>query len=121
MVRIVTIRGATTIRENTEEEIINETKKLLEKIISENKLKKNNVVSIIFSSTKDITKAYPARAARNLGFTDIGLMCFQEMFVEDSLKLCIRVMIFYNSESSREKYRHIYLNQAKNLRPDLIN
>ncbi len=115
---MLTIRGATSVENNSEKDILKETEKLLETIIRENNLKKEKVVSILFSATKDLNKAYPARAARKLGFTDIGLMCFQEMEVENSLESCIRLILFYNDEIKNIK--HIYLNKAKSLRPDLV-
>lgn len=118
---MIGIRGATTINSNYAEEIIANTVALMEEIIYSNSLERDKIVAIFFSCTKDITAAYPAKAARQMGFTDIPLMCFQEMYVENSLQKCIRLCVFYNKEIDKTNVRHIYLNDAKQLRPDLQN
>ena len=85
-----------------------------------NYINRANVASIIFSTTKDLDKVYPAKAARELGYINAGLMCFNEMDVEASLQKCIRIMILYNSEKTQEDVKHVYLKGAKILRPDLL-
>lgn len=116
---MISIRGAITVEENSVESILNNTTLLLKKIELENNLIKENVISLIFSVTSDLNKAYPAKAARELGYVNSGLMCFNEMAVEGSLDKCIRVMILYNSNMDQENINHIYLKGAKLLRPDL--
>jgi chorismate mutase len=112
------IRGAITCDNNSKSDIINNTAQLLNTIISANKLSKEDIVCIFFSCTSDLDEAYPAVAARQLGFTDIGLMCFQEMEVKNSLKKCIRVMLLVN-QKRQSKVIHVYLREAEKLRPDL--
>lgn len=116
---MVSIRGAITVEKNSEDSILKNTTLLLEKMELENSLIKENVISIIFSATNDLNKVYPAKAARDLGYVNSGLMCFNEMAVEGSLDRCIRVMILYNSNINQEDINHIYLKGAKILRPDL--
>ena len=87
------IRGAITVKENIEAEILGQTEKLLKEIMTRNLLTEENIVAIFFSATKDLTAAYPARAARNLGLTDTALACYTEMEVEGSLRRCVRVLI----------------------------
>lgn len=119
-VNIVSIRGATTVENNYKSDIIKSTEKLLLKISKENNLIKENVISIIFSSTKDLDSEYPAKAARLLGYTQCGLMCFAEMDVKGSIKKCIRVLILYQEPNLRQSdIKHVYLKGAKSLRPDL--
>lgn len=113
------IRGAITIEENTKENIVTNTEILLNEIIKKNNINKENIINIIFSATKDITKAYPAIATRNIGITDCAIMCTQEMDVEDSLPMCIRVMITVNLDIKKQDLHHIYLKNAKKLRPDI--
>lgn len=113
------IRGAISVEENTIDSIVENTRILLEKISAENNLQNNEIVSIIFSATKDLTKIYPAKIAREIGFSDVPLMCLQEMSVEYSLEKCIRVLITINCDSAR-KIRHVYLKKATKLRPDII-
>lgn len=116
---MISIRGAITVEENTAVCILDSTKNLIKKMELENNLKKDQVISILFSATNDLNKVYPAKAARDLGYVNSGLMCFNEMAVEGSLDRCIRVMILYNSNINQEDINHIYLKGAKILRPDL--
>lgn len=118
---VVAIRGGITVDNNTEYDIINNTKKLITAIEEANNIDREKVISIIFSSTKDLDAAYPAKAARKLGYTEAGLMCFGEMDVANSLPKCIRVMILYNDNICQDEIKHIYLKGAKKLRPDLSN
>lgn len=116
---IVSIRGAITVEENTVESILSNTKELLYEIEVRNHIDKDKVISIIFSATKDLNKVYPARAAREMGYVNSGLMCFNEMVVEGSLDKCIRIMVTYNSNKSQKDVKHVYLKGATILRPDL--
>ncbi len=114
------IRGATTVLDNTEDEILNNTEILLKAIIKKNNICTEDIISIFFTMTKDLDKVYPAVSARNLGILDASLMCTQELYVENSLKKCIRVMFNINSDKKQCEMKHIYLNEAVNLRKDLI-
>lgn len=119
---IFAIRGATTIKTNTKDEILEASKELLESIIDANNIVQDEIISIIFTATKDVTKAYPAIAARELGITQAALMCVQEMVVEESLPMCIRVMMQVQRpgiHKNKHPTHHIYLRNAKKLRPDL--
>ncbi|SRR6056297_213520 len=115
------IRGAITVKENKRSDILNSTRKLLKKIISNNDINKGEIVSIIFTATRDLDKVYPAVAAREMGLTDIPLMCYQELNVEGSLKKCIRIMVYINRDCNPDKLQHIYLRRARELRPDLAD
>ncbi|MGB9678583.1 MAG: chorismate mutase [Thermoanaerobacteraceae bacterium] len=112
------MRGAITT-ENTKIQISHDTITLIEEIIKNNNIDINDITAIFFSTTKDINKIYPAEAVRQYGITSVPMMCFQEMDVENSLKKCIRVIMFVNF-TEEKKIKHIYLKDAKNLRPDLI-
>lgn len=116
---MISIRGAITLERNNRDEIIEATKELLLEIENKNDLDNENVISILFSSTKDLNAEYPAKAARLLGYTQCGLMCFNEMEVINSLKKCIRVLILYNGNIEQRDVNHVYLKGAKALRPDL--
>ena len=89
----VAIRGATSVDENNEYHILQSTKELIEEIEIINKIDRSQVISILFSVTEDLTKVAPARAARDLGYTNSALMCFEEMKVDNSLKKCIRLTL----------------------------
>lgn len=113
------IRGATTVENNDAVEMLRETEKLLVEIIEKNKLKEEDIISIIFTVTNDLNATFPAIAARNLGWTSVALMCTNEIPVPGSLEKCIRVLLHFNTNKRNDEIRHIYLNDAKVLRPDL--
>mgnify|MGYP002797074822 FL=1 len=110
------IRGATTIGADQPEEIRNAVRELLEQIESRNQLKRDEILSIVFSSTSDIHSYYPAKAAREAGFASCSLFSAQEPEIDGSLALCIRVMLFV--EKNISPY-HVYLKGARVLRKDL--
>ncbi len=115
------IRGAITINENTKDEVYLNTEEMLNTIITENSIDIGQIISIVFTATKDIDAAYPAVAARKLGIVDASLMCVQEMYVENSLKMCIRAMVMIETEKKQNEMKNIYLKGATVLRPDLVN
>jgi chorismate mutase len=96
---------------------------LLKKIITRNDLTVENItrdlVSVIFTATRDLDAVYPAVAAREMGWTNVPLLCMQEMGVGDSLERCIRVLIQWNTERKQSEMQHIYMGEAQSLRPDL--
>ena len=114
------IRGATTVEENTPQQILERTTTLLESIIKKNGIDYKDIVSIIFTGTKDLDAQYPAVAARKMGMVDIPLFCCQEMYVKGSLEKCIRVLMHIQVPEPKE-VKHVYLEKAKVLRPDLAN
>ncbi|WP_342432129.1 chorismate mutase [Neobacillus sp. FSL H8-0543] len=114
------MRGATTASQNTEETIISATEELLAKLIEVNEVKPELVASVFISTTEDISAAFPARALRKFpGWTYVPVMCMREMPVDNSLQMCIRVMLHVNTEQTQQEIKHVYLNKAKVLRPDL--
>jgi len=112
------IRGATTAEENTTEAILAATRELLALIVEANDLKAEDVASAIFTTTPDLTAAFPAKAARELGWQDVALLDAQEIPVPGSLERCIRILIHWNTEKSAAEIRHVYLKGAQALRPD---
>lgn len=115
-----TIRGAITVERNLEEDILNGTEELLDRIIKENELKDDEISAIYFTATKDLDAAYPARAARSMNIRKAALMCLQEMYVVGSLEKCIRICFFIDGEKDQGSVRHIYLREAEKLRPDIL-
>lgn len=114
------IRGAITSEENSKECIWSNTKLMLNEIIEENNLNIEDIVSILFTCTRDLDTAYPAVAARELGIVDAALMCVQELYVVGSLEMCIRVAVTVNVDKSQKDMKHIYLKGAQRLRPDIV-
>ena len=88
------IRGATTVENNDREEIIEATKEMLETIISENNIKTEDMVSVIFTITPDLDKVFPAVAARKMGIVDVPLLDMSEPEIDGALKKCIRILIW---------------------------
>ncbi|MDR1559267.1 MAG: (d)CMP kinase [Clostridiales bacterium] len=115
---MIAIRGAITVDDNTREEILSSARILLSEIIKSNRLEIRRIVSVIFSATNDLNRAYPAEAARELGITEAGLMCLGEMYVEGSLPKCLRVMVLAETGNERRGARHIYMKEAARLRPE---
>ncbi len=114
------IRGATSVEANTPEAIISATRDLLERIVAVNDVSVEDVASVIFTATPDLDAAYPARAARQMGWTHTPLLCMQEMAVRGSLSRCIRVLVLWNTERPPARVQHVYLGEARALRPDLV-
>ncbi len=115
------IRGATVVECDEPTAIWVATRELLMEIQTANpSLNTVDLASIWFSATPDLKSAYPAAAARQMGWTDVPLMCVQEMDVPDSLARCIRVLLHWNTELPQEAVRHVFLGEAATLRPDLV-
>lgn len=115
------IRGAITVPENTKEAILEGTRELLLKIINRNNIKKEDLISMIFTMTSDLNAVFPAVAAREIGLTDVPLMCSNEIEVPGSLKNCIRVLVHLNTDKENSDIDHVYLKGARVLRPDLAD
>jgi chorismate mutase len=113
------VRGATTAERDTEEAILRATGELLASLVKSNGIEPSEVASVLFTVTPDLTAAFPARAARDLGWKHVPLLDAQEMPVPGSLPRCVRVMIHWNTDRSQTEIRHIYLRGAALLRPDL--
>lgn len=112
------IRGATTVENNDAEEILSATRELLYIIIRANGIEVDDVASAIFTTTTDLNATFPALAARQLGWYDTALLCGNEMNVPDSLPMCIRILVHWNTNHHPKDIVHVYLRRAKNLRPD---
>lgn len=113
------VRGATTANGNTPEEIVIATQELLQAMVEANGIEEEYVASVIFTTTPDLTAAYPAAAARHMGWTQTALMGCQEMNVPGTLPRCIRVLVHWNTEKAIDEIIHIYLRDAQVLRPDI--
>ena len=113
------VRGATTVEANTAEAILTATGELLRAVIDANGIEEDDVASLIFTTTPDLDAVYPAKAARDLGWTQVALMGCQEMNVPGGLPCCIRVLIHWNTTKANHELRHVFLHGATALRPDL--
>lgn len=114
------IRGAITSRANTRDAIAEATRELLEQIMRENAIGANDIASAIFTVTPDLDAAFPAGAARTLGWTHVALLDVCAPHVPYALPRCIRVLIHWNTDRAQHEIKHVYLRDAKKLRPDLV-
>jgi len=115
------IRGATTVSVDTENEVLKATAEMLRSIMTLNpSLRPEDIASALFTVTDDIRSTFPAKAAQSIGWENIPRTCAQEIPVKGSLPLCIRVLVHWNTNIKQEDIKHVYLREAKNLRPDLI-
>ena len=115
------IRGATTIQADDKEQVISATKELLTAILASNPdLRPADIASALFIVTDDITSAFPAQAAHQLGWDLVPMVCAREIPVPGSLPHVIRVLIHWNTEIAQSKIKHVYLREAVKLRPDLV-
>ena len=112
------IRGATTIAEDSPEEIKKAVKELIDQTVSRNSLHKDEILSIVFSSTSDIHSYYPAKAAREAGYSSSPLFSSQEPDIDGGLPLCIRIMLFVEKNITPH---HVYLRGARTLRKDIAS
>jgi len=115
------IRGATTVDGDTPEQIRSATRELLETIVARNGITRVDVISAIFTVTHDLTSDFPAHAARELGWLDVPLLCTLEIPVPGSLAKCIRVLLHVETDVPRTGIKHVYLHDARTLRPDLVS
>jgi chorismate mutase len=116
--RLIALRGATTVTENRSEPILSATEELMRELLEGNRLAAEDLVSCIFTLTDDLDAEYPAVAARNLGLTRVPLLCAREIPVPGSLPRVIRVLIHCYAPTGHEA-RHVYLREAQALRQDL--
>ena len=110
------IRGATTVDANTRDDILAAAKELLQKMVQANGVQEEDVACILFTTTPDLNDAFPATAARELGLSQVPMLCGHEMNVPGSLPMCLRILVLFNTEKSAEEIVHIYIKGARELR-----
>jgi len=113
------IRGAISVDANHPAQIAEATRELLGEIVERNSLERDEVVSVLFTLTPDLTTAFPALAAREMGWVDVPLLCAAEIPVPGSMALCLRTMVNVELRAPRPLDTHIYLRKAVVLRPDI--
>lgn len=115
------VRGAITVGSDNEDEILEATRELLQAIVAANSMSVDDVASVYFTTTADLTSTYPAYAARQLGWYDAALLCGHEMAVPGGLQKCVRVLVHWNTTKTAKEIVHVYLREARSLRPDRKN
>ncbi len=116
------IRGAITVDEDTQEALEQATVELYSKMIAQNDIKTEDISHIMFTLTKDLKSAFPAKFVRkNFKIQYVPLICVNEMDIEPSLKKCLRILMVVNTEKKQDEIKHVYLGGAKILRSDLLS
>jgi chorismate mutase len=114
------VRGATVAEKDDPENILTATRKLLKAILTENPdMLSEDIASVLFTATDDLNSVYPAKAAREMGWNQVPLICAREILVPGGLAGCIRVLIHWNTDTPQSQIRHVYLGAAVSLRRDL--
>jgi chorismate mutase len=116
---LVALRGATTVDADEAAQVTERTQELLTELFRRNQVSHDELVSILFTCTEDITSEFPAVGARGIGLGDVPLMCMRELGIRHGNPLTIRVMVHCYSDVPRPDLRHVYLHDARHLRDDL--
>ncbi|MFN7806600.1 MAG: chorismate mutase [Planctomycetaceae bacterium] len=118
--RVRGVRGATTATENTREAVLEATRELLQEVLRVNEINDpEDIASILFTTTPDLTATFPAEAAREIGLQLVPLLCASEIAVPGRLARCVRILLHLNTTKSLADIVHVYLRDAKSLRPDI--
>ena len=113
------LRGATTVDEDTVSQVTERSQELMRELMARNGLAEDDIVSVLFTATADVTSIFPATAVREIGFGAVPLLCAAEIAVPGSMPLCIRVLLHVHTTRSRDDMHHVYLHGAQGLRDDL--
>jgi chorismate mutase len=114
------IRGATSVEADTPADVFAATTELLQEILRANRIECfDEIVSAIFTTTSDLTSSFPAEAARSIGMHQVPLLCAAEIPVPKSVPRCIRILLHLNTDKTQRDMVHVYLREAKRLRPDV--
>lgn len=115
------VRGAITVEKNESSEIIAATERLLREMQKANGYDPKDIAQIIITVTEDLTATFPAQALRNIeGYKYVPVMCSREISVPNSLEKCVRVMLTLNTDKAQDEIKHVFLERATVLRPDLV-
>ena len=117
--RVRALRGATTIDHDDREHVITRTQELIATLFERNGLTEDDLISIVFTATDDISSAFPAEAAREAGITHVPLLCARELQIDGGIERCVRVLVHAYTPRTVRELRHPYLHEARQLRTDL--
>ncbi len=118
-VSVQAVRGATQVPVDDKETVLFATRELVTEVLEVNELADTDVVSVIFTATRDISSVAPAMAARQLGLHDVALICAQEMWVENSMPRVVRLLAHIETDRPRGRLRNVYLHGTETLRSDV--
>jgi chorismate mutase len=118
-VKVRAIRGAVQVDADDRQSVMEGTAELVTAVISRNSLSTDDVISVIFSATPDLTSEFPALAARSLGFQEVPLLCCAEIAVPGAMPRVVRLLMHVETDLSRAQVQHVYLRGAAALRLDI--
>ena len=118
-VRVRAARGAIHVDEDSSDEVLSATERLLTQMLERNEVGVDDIVSAFFTVTDDLRSAFPAEAARRMGLGRVPLLCAQEIPVEGSMRGVIRVLLQFHTARGPAEVKHVYLDGAETLRDDL--
>jgi chorismate mutase len=118
-VAVRAVRGAVQVKGNDRAEILAGTAELVTEVMSRNELTPDDVISVIFTATPDLTAEFPALAARQLGFQEVPLLCASELGVPGAMPCVVRLMMHVETGKPRSALQHVYLGGAAALRLDI--
>jgi chorismate mutase len=113
------VRGAIQVDADDREAILQGTAELVTEVLHRNNIDPGDLISIFFTATPDLTAEFPAYAARQMGLTDVPLLCTTEIAVPGSMPRVLRLMAHVETPLTRGDIRHVYLRGAAALRTDL--
>ena len=113
------VRGATIVEKNTRESILAASRELLQKIVEANDIAADTVACAIFTTTSDLNASFPAAAARQIGWSNVALLGTQEADVPDGMKMCLRILVLFNTDKEASRIKHVYLKNTEVLRKEL--
>ncbi|MBW3601837.1 MAG: chorismate mutase [Actinobacteria bacterium] len=119
--RLVALRGATTLDTDTRDEVLARTGELLGELLARNELGAGDLVSLLFTATDDVRSEFPAAAVRAAGIADVPMLCARELDISgpSAIPRCVRVLAHVHTARPRARLRHVYLRGARQLRSDL--
>jgi chorismate mutase len=113
------LRGATTVDEDTAEQVTSRTTELLESLLERNGVHHDDLISVLFTATPDVRSMFPATAARSLGLGTVPLLCATEIDVRGAMPRVLRILVHLHTEHTRDELHHVYLHGTSQLRDDL--
>ena len=113
------VRGATQVDDDDREQVLQATTELLQAVMQRNGLASDDLISVVFTATPDLVSEFPAYAARQMGITDVPLLCATEIAVLGAMPRVLRLLAHVETDRPRGDVRHVYLRGAANLRTDL--
>jgi chorismate mutase len=118
-VAVRAVRGAVQVAGDDRAEILAGTAELVTEVMSRNNLSTDDVISVVFTTTSDLTAEFPALAARELGFQEVPLLCAAEINVPGAMPRVVRLMMHVEMDKPRSEVQHVYLRGAAALRLDI--